>query len=157
MTKFSFSTCEPEVRFWMQVKSGCECWEWIGVQDSHGYGYITINGRQLITSRYSWILHYGQIESKDVFVLHKCDNRLCVRPDHLFLGSARDNTADMIVKGRTPKRWLQKRVKPLSDEEIGNIRWLHSLGLNQRVIATQFSINQSTVSLIIRRKLHKHV
>lgn len=93
-------------RFWARVKKAPKgskgCWVWMG-STNKGYGQIGCNGfskRPLATHRVSWELHYGPIP-KGKHVLHSCDNRPCVRPDHLFLGNQVINNADRKAKGRT--------------------------------------------------------
>lgn len=87
-----------EEKFWHYTKKSEECWEWQG-PTNHGYGYIRIDGPKRYMHRFSWELHNGEI-TDGLFVLHKCDNPSCVNPDHLFLGTQRDNVYDCIAKGR---------------------------------------------------------
>ena len=75
------------------------CWIWIGCITWNGYGVISVNNRQIMTHRASWLCHVGPIPD-GLFVLHKCDVRNCVNPDHLFIGTKRDNALDMVAKGR---------------------------------------------------------
>ncbi len=96
----------PEGRFWPYVsKSEQGCWLWTGVCNSKGYGRVINHDgafglpRNTGAHRFSWCLHFGLIPD-GLLVCHKCDTPLCVRPDHLFLGTALDNTRDAISKGR---------------------------------------------------------
>lgn len=96
-----------EERFWAGVKKTETCWIWTRANNggdgrTHIYGVMSRGrrGEGLIrTHRYSWELHNGSIP-EGLCALHRCDEPLCVRPDHLFLGTLKDNTQDMVTKGR---------------------------------------------------------
>ena len=106
-----------EERFWEKVDKSGECWLWIGFRDRDGYGKMGIgskadnSARKEYSNRLSWQIHFGEIP-KGMCVCHKCDNPSCVKPDHLFLGTRKDNTQDMIRKGRSKLK--QHANNPLS-------------------------------------------
>jgi len=89
-----------EDRFWSKVQKTENCWLWMGARTKLGYGQR--GGRKTgrrYTHRLSWEMRFGPIP-EGLCVLHHCDNPPCVNPDHLFLGTKKDNTQDMIAKGR---------------------------------------------------------
>lgn len=139
--------------FWEKVNKTKNCWEWIGAKTDFGYGMIKRKGRKVVMHRFSWELHKGKIP-KGLFVLHKCDNPPCVNPDHLFLGTQKDNMQDMFKKGRANHKSGEKAPhSKLKDVQINKIRELWKTGKYvQREIAKVFSIDQSLVSMIVNNK-----
>ena len=93
----------PE-RFWPKVRKGDGCWEWTGQLNHRGYGQVGGHRHRKATHRTAWELTHGPVPP-GLFVLHHCDNPPCCRPDHLFVGTARDNVLDMYRKGRHPGGW----------------------------------------------------
>jgi hypothetical protein len=92
-------------RFWRRVNKTENCWEWACGVGPNGYGYLNhrlsriTRPRLLQAHRISYELNIGQVPA-GMIVCHKCDNRICVRPDHLFVGTYKDNMQDMLRKGR---------------------------------------------------------
>ena len=88
-----------EARFWKKVNKTSTCWEWTAHKLYNGYGRFNIYGKTDYTHRISWQFATGKYPTGEQ-VLHTCDNPACVRPDHLFLGTEKDNMADRNKKGR---------------------------------------------------------
>jgi hypothetical protein len=104
---------EMERRFWDRVGLDDGCWPWLGKPNVQGYGQLRGRGTMLTAHRLSWELHHGPIP-QGKWICHHCDNHICVRPDHLFLGTPKDNTHDMIRKDR---QWFTA----LSDDLVQQI------------------------------------
>lgn len=88
-------------RFFSGIKkdSITGCWEWSRTKNNHGYGMMGVCTDAILVHRYSWMHHYGEIPD-GLIVCHKCDNPPCANPEHLFLGTHKDNVHDKISKGR---------------------------------------------------------
>lgn len=107
-------------RFWSRVKKGGpnDCWEWQGcLRGKTGYGVMRYGGKPTNTHRISYLLNRGEIP-RGILVCHSCDNRKCVNPNHLFLGTYQDNYDDAVVKGRIVQqsKWDMKDLKHPSSQ-----------------------------------------
>lgn len=154
-------------RFWAKVnKDGPapshlpelgQCWLWMGATRSAGYGSFSVMGENLSAHRFSWEIHYSRIFD-DLNVLHRCDTPLCVRPEHLFLGTKADNHADMDQKGR--RHVVRGESSPhakLTESDVRVIRERIGHGEIARVIAIDYSVTQGVISSIARGKTWRHV
>lgn len=139
-----------DVRFWSHVKKmpGDLCWEYQGCLSNDGYAWVgrTEWGRTPRRAhRVSWELVYGEIPKGEGFhgtaVLHRCDNRRCVRPSHLFLGTQRGNMEDMVRKGR-------KAGAKLTPDQVQEIRHLHRHGHERGELALKFGVDRHSIYMI---------
>lgn len=129
------------------VRSG-ECLLWTGGVSASGYGVISINNRSVNTHKASYLAHRGPIPA-GYCVMHKCDVRTCINPDHLTLGTKGDNNTDRFRKGRNANRRGENNTQArLTDSQVVEIRELCAAGLSQRQIAERFGISQQHVSQI---------
>ena len=147
-----------EQRFEGRFQKGPDCWNWLGGKWSNGYGRIRngLKGR-LLAHRVSYEIHIGPI-SDGLWVLHKCDNRACVNPEHLFLGTNLDNIRDMIAKRRNsppphPRGEENVQSKLTSDQ----VRQIRIDGRTERDIAKSFGVSKSLIGPIKHRKIWRHV
>jgi len=137
---------------------GGPCLPWEGAT-SGGYGNIKIDGKMLRAHRAAWEKMHGPIPD-GLHVLHRCDNRRCINPGHLFLGSNRDNVIDKTLKGHgvTPHYLGEKHPNAkLSDSEAREIRERALAGESTGALAEEFSVSQAAVSLIKHSKTYRHV
>lgn len=111
------------VYFWEHVIKHDEgCWGWVGCKSKYGYGRIRVDHCDLVASRMSWMIHFGEIP-EGLWILHHCDNPECTRPEHLFLGTAKDNAQDCLAKGRHKSvRGENVGVHKLTWEQVRQIR-----------------------------------
>lgn len=151
------ATLEQVLRaFWKRVLVTDGCWYWTGFRFGGGYGGFTVclDGephKNYRAHRLSWIFHRGLIP-EGLNVCHKCDNKLCVNPDHLFLGTQEDNIQDAVKKGRMNSETQGK----LKWEDVDLIRELDETGYcTQKELADRFGVNQATVSEILAHKIWK--
>ena len=96
-------------RFWAKVNKTDTCWMWVAYIGQQGYGKFRFNGRSTTAHRVSYEIHNGPIPNK-LHVCHSCDVKQCVNPDHLWLGTAKDNMADRDAKGRGGKNTNSKKT-----------------------------------------------
>ncbi len=148
-------------RFWSKVDKSKDCWIWLGARNKKGYGHLRRKEKDFHAHKYSWILFNGDVP-KGICVCHRCDNRACVNPDHLFLGTILDNNRDMWRKGRGVSNLSllsgeEATFVKLDNKSVLKIRKLYNDGLTQKEIAKIFGVVQSTISYVIRRARWGHI
>ncbi len=147
-----------EERFWSHVDKSGECWVWTGALYSSPkwrYGKFYVAGKICAAHRVSYEIVIGPVDV-GMCVLHRCDNPPCVRPDHLFLGSFADNSADMAKKGRSTFGERNPRAK-LTDREVRAIRSSWDSGARRMDLAVRFNVSQQMVHNIVYRKAWRHI
>lgn len=128
------------------------CHNWTGAKDKDGYGLIKYNGKMIRVHRLVYERHNGEIPEEQC-VLHECDNPPCCNPEHLRLGTQKDNSEDMVGKGRQSKGEKNGRVK-LTKEQVIEIRAI-TKPLMQ--LAEEYGISFGQIGKIKRRERWRHV
>jgi hypothetical protein len=139
-----------EERFFSKVNKTDTCWEWTACLQRDGYGMFKINNSMKQAHRVSYQLHNGEFDNT-LFVCHKCDNRKCVNPEHLFLGTNLDNMIDMCKKGR------RNPNDKLTNEEVLEIKYLLSIKTKGYIIAEKYNVSTTLISFIKNNKKWKHI
>lgn len=139
------------------------CWEWMGCLQKNGYGQVTIARKKWRAHRASWVICNGEIPAGPGFhgtcVCHRCDNKSCVNPDHLFLASQQENVADMMRKGRRkPTIGINSTRAKLNDCDIREIRrlWVGS-GITKTEIGRRFGVTYWAIREILNGNNWRHV
>jgi hypothetical protein len=162
-------TQEDRDRFWRRLdRSGGpdSCWEWPGKLGKDGYGRTQWRKRTARAHRVSWEIANGK-QPGDLLVCHRCDNRACCNPAHLFLGTPAENSEDMAKKGRAAAGERHgSRLHPgsrargeragshkLTEEQVREIRALHESGVSQHELARRYPVTRCTVGAIVHRRI----
>ena len=134
------------------------CWIWNSTTDKDGYGVFTHHrNKQIRAHRASYEFYVGSIPN-DVFICHKCDTPSCINPNHLFIGTAKDNTRDMMTKGRDFKPCGSEHPSSkLTEDNVIEIRKLHTYGLAHSEIAKCYGVVFQTISSIVTRRTWRHI
>src|SRR3990167_4964367 len=148
-------------RFWRNVSKSKFCWNWVGLVNSHpnkgGYGYMTFGGhRKLKSHRLSWEIHRGKIP-KEMCVLHHCDNRRCVNPNHLFLGTQADNLTDRLKKckyavgeNHPSSKFTESQVKEM-------IRLYRIVGWTAKIVGKFFGTSEAYIWNLMNGRAWKYL
>ena len=133
------------------------CWIWMASLNPKGYGYFGYKGKVLLAHRASYLLHCGEIP-EGLLVCHECDVPACVNPNHLFLGTAKDNTQDMINKGRF-KLGVRHQGEAHYQSKLTEKQALDILNSSKtyRVLAKEFNVSVTLIGKIKRREAWQHL
>lgn len=144
----------------MKISSGNKCWEWVGAMSGNGYGNFGFKGKTDKAHRVSWVIHNLNAIPEGMCVCHKCDNRACVNPNHLFLGTQQENMLDMVKKGRhvSPDQSGEKHPRTkLTTRCVRNIRSLIAMGASCKKMASIYKLDSRAISSIKIGKTWKNV
>ena len=132
------------------AESGCMIWMLGTVKG--GYGKVSKRGKSSVAHRESWIAKNGPIP-EGMILCHKCDVPSCVNPDHLFLGTHKENSRDMVRKGRSAKG--SKIAKSVLTEDL--VRQIRSENGTYAEIGRKFGVYQGTIRHVMLRETWRHV
>ena len=146
--------------FMAHVSISDGCWEWNGPRIQTGYGVFSTSGGSFLAHRLSWVLFKGE-GTNGLYILHSCDNRKCVNPDHLSEGTARQNAIEMHSRGRADYSALRRGIThhwaTLTEADVRQIRKRREAGLTYRKIASEFGISRVQAGRIAKREAWTHV
>lgn len=128
------------------------CWHWKGTKCPQGYGHISYKGRPTGAHRVSYLLHRGDFP-RHLQVLHTCNNTSCVNPDHLFIGTQKDNMEDRKAKGRTLFGERNQLAK-LTKYQVRRIREFRAVGISAYALKKQYNVSLSTIHKILRNETY---
>lgn len=144
----------PE-RFWEKVERGPSCWIWTSAFGARGYGVFYLNAKERSRSahRVSYELTKGQIP-KGLCVMHSCDNKKCVNPEHLSLGTPAENARDAGLRGLMPRGTANKGGGKLTETQVREIRGAAEGCLR---LSRRFNVSAQTIKAIRRGRIWRHV
>jgi hypothetical protein len=125
-----------------EIDARTGCWNWTGRVNDRGYGAISAFRKQTKAHRVSWIVHFGPIPA-GIHVLHRCDNRKCMNPRHLFLGS---NAANMADKARKKRAWIPPSIRDFEPRlTASQVEYIRSTDIAGTELARQFGLTATAI------------
>ena len=144
-------------RFWRHVDQSGKCWEWKASLTASGYGKFKIDGKSVQAHRVAYQISTGK-SAEGFLVTHTCDNKKCVNPDHLRLGTHSSNAIEAYERGPLALRKgeLHHRAK-LSAQQVVEIRNLYKSGIGYKKLAKKYGVDRVSIRSIVKGELWKHV
>lgn len=146
---------DREALFWSHVEKTESCWLYSGYLNKDGYAPVKFHSKMTTAHRLSWTLANGPIGG-GLYCLHRCDIRTCVNPQHLFLGTARDNALDARAKGRNTRGSLHSKAI-LVEDDIPDIFTLRAAGWTYLEIANHFRVSRDLIWRVLHGQRWAHV
>jgi hypothetical protein len=169
MGKVLYPTLKDAIESRVEMIPGVSCWAWNGIYSTNGYGMFNRRKKMILAHRGSYEAFNGFIP-KGMYVCHTCDNKWCVNPNHLFLGTPKDNMTDKVKKGRQSKGLAHSKImkssekfqksivygekhsqSKLSNFQRKQILELEAKGKSRKEIAQMFGITPSLIYFIKKR------
>lgn len=148
---------DDQKRFWSKVEKTDGCWFWRGTVLTNGYGQFSTKARRWSAHRYSYRLDKSEIP-RGLLVCHSCDIPTCVNPEHLWLGTTRDNAQDMVGKGRDkPPKGEKQGSSKFTASQVLEIREKHSNGFTPTQLAKLYGTTPGYVNSLVRRITWRHI
>ena len=144
-----------ESRFWSKVDKSGDCWNWTkAIYINTGYGrFFVSRGKAVGAHRKAWELSKGPIPN-GMNVLHHCDNRRCVNPSHLFIGTHSDNVHDKVSKNRCNTAGIHNSQSKLDDDKV---RFIRASSLTHIALASMFGVSETIIWCVKNNKTWNHV
>lgn len=134
------------------------CWEWVGYKNKDGYGRMKVDYKMYHVHRIVYELTYGPIPD-GLLICHRCNNRSCCNPNHLYLGTQKDNMEQCVFEGRLKTSFGEKHGQSkLNEKDVKKIKELYNTkNYSQRCLGKLFNISHSEISRIINNQVWKHI
>jgi hypothetical protein len=150
---------EIQDRFWSKVNKTDNCWEWTGGLNQNGYGEFNPYCKNIKAHRFSFQNHHNRLIQEGLCIMHICDNRKCVNPNHLSEGTHQDNMIDMCNKGRGNKPKGEKHhLSKLTEKQVKEIREKYSQGgTTYKKLGEEYGVEQTVIGKIVRYESWAHI